>query len=310
MEEKSLSKPLYFISKLNAIIRLTRWREHVPYTIPLVLTGALLAVEANNLVLSWHSLAVIVANILAMCFAFMINDLEDAPDDARHPVKRAHNVISSGLLSYREGMVVTIGTFFASLGLFAVGGWKTLGAGGITLTLCYLYSVKPFRLKSRPIVDVLSHVLMLAGLLMLSGYLIYDAYPNAAWFVIAAVTLISTYGQFYNQLDDFETDKLAKLNNTASLLGERLTRVLMLSAVGLAIVCFGIAFYLGLFPLWLGVIFWIVVFTLLLFRWEYDMRGNAAKDVSGTFQQPILVAANILVLIWAAGHLGLLANLG
>ena len=58
--------------KLNAILKLSRWRQHVPYTLPLVIAGALLAVTQANAALDWRLLAVVMANILAMTFAFMI----------------------------------------------------------------------------------------------------------------------------------------------------------------------------------------------------------------------------------------------
>lgn len=304
----SQSNSITLRQKAVAMIRLTRWREHVPYTIPIVLAGSLMAAHNYGYTLNWRTLAVLIANILAMSFAFMINDLEDAPDDARNPKKRAHNVISSGLLSYPEGMSITIGTFALSLGLFALGGLKTFATGGLTLVLCYLYSAKPFRLKSRPVVDVISHILMLAGLLMLSGYLIYDAYPRLAWLMIAAVTLGSAYGQFYNQLEDFETDTLAGLQNTASFLGKTQTQVLMFSSIIGALGCFIAALWTGLFPSWLAPIAIVCSFTMLLFNWQMDMRGNEA-DAGASFQQPVLICANIVVLIWAAGHLGLLASL-
>lgn len=309
-ETATQARHIRLIDKLNAIIRLTRWREHVPYTIPLVLAGAMMAVNTTAITLDWRAGVVLIANILAMSFAFMINDLEDAPDDALDPHKRAGNVISMGILSYREGMLVTTGTFVIALVCFAFGGWKALGAGGTTLTLCYLYSARPFRLKARPVIDVISHSLMLAGLLMLSGYLIYSAYPGTAWLVIIAVTLGSAYGQFYNQLDDYETDQRAGLHNTAGLVGITGTRLLMIAALIGAVLCFALAMWLGVFPGWLGVVVLICALTLALFRFPADMRGTTTDDISGTIQQPILITANITVLLWVAAHLGLLSGIG
>lgn len=298
-------KKISFGMKVKAIIGLTRWREHVPYTIPLVIMGALIALELNNLAFTWRIFPVLIANILAMSFAFMINDVEDAPDDARDPRKKAHNVISSGILSYAEGVALSAITFGLALALYALGGWKTFGTGGLTLVLCYLYSAHPFRLKARPIVDVLSHATMLAGLLMLSGYMIYDAYPDQAWFIIIAVTLGSAYGQFYNQIDDFSLDKKAGLKNTAMLLGKRLTQLLMYGCLAGAVLLAALSIWIGLFPAWLGGIALVVIFTLTLFQWQYDMRGNEA-DSTGQIQIPILIGANIIALIWLVQTMGLL----
>ena len=193
-------------SKLSGLIRLTRWREHVPFTIPLTIIGAMLAVQANAVSVDWRLAAVLVANVLAMSFAFMINDVEDAPDDALNPKKRLHNVISSGVLTRREGLFYTWLTFIIALVLYALGSGWTLLWGAVTLVMCYLYSAHPFRLKARPVTDVLSHALMLSGLLVMTGYFIYGSYPGVAWYVIAAATLFSAYGQFYNQIDDYEVD--------------------------------------------------------------------------------------------------------
>ena len=93
-------------SRLSAAIRLSRWREHVPFTIPLTLAGGLLAIEAVQITADWRLFAVLAANILSMSFAFMINDIEDAPDDALNPAKKRHNVISSGALSRRQGQII------------------------------------------------------------------------------------------------------------------------------------------------------------------------------------------------------------
>ncbi len=296
------------LTKGRAVMRLTRWREHVPYTVPLVVCGAMLAVHLDGGQLSWQLLPVVLANILAMAFAFMINDIEDAPDDANSPWKKERNVISSGLLTNTEASVITGLVFATSLALYAFGGWKTLGAGGLTLVLSYLYSAHPFRLKARPVVDILSHVLMLSGLMIFSGYLIYATYPSAAWFPILGVTLFSMYGQLYNQLDDFEVDQQAGLRNTAIVLGKRKSQLLLFFTLVLAIGCVIASIVFGAFPAWLLPIAIVTILTLVMFDWNTDMRGNASSG-SGMTQKPILILFNILMLMWLVGEMGMIAAL-
>lgn len=291
--------------KLNAILKLSRWRQHVPYTLPLVIAGALLAVSQADAVLDWRLLAVVIANILAMTFAFMINDVVDAPDDALNPIKTKSNVISQGLLSYQEGYWIAGAFFLLSAILFFFGGLWSFLAGLTTLILSFAYSAPPLRLKSRPIVDVVSHVLMLSALLMLSGYFVYDTQPKQAWWVIIAVTMASAYGQFYNQVDDFETDKQAKLKNTAMLLGKQNTMFAMIFSAIVTLICFVIAITQAVFPMWLGWVLGVTVFTVSLFSWDVDMRGNET-DASGVVQQPVLITANIVVFIWLLNELGLI----
>ncbi len=290
-------------SKIEAVIRLSRWREHVPFTIPLTVIGALLAVEPEAAQVDWRLFSVLAANVLAMSFAFMLNDIEDAPDDALDQQKQAHNVISSGLLSRRDGAILSAMTFIASLALYAASGGLALLIGGATLALCYLYSAHPFRFKARPITDVASHALMLSGLLMAAGFFTYGTEPRAAWLVIAAASLFSAYGQFYNQVEDYTVDKAAGLKNTAVLLGKGPTSTLGHLSIFSALCCMLAAIWLALFPVWLGTILIIGVASTIIFPWEYDMRGNLAQG-GGILQRPGLIIANLLALVWLASNLG------
>lgn len=290
--------------KLDAVVKLSRWREHVPFTIPLTLLGALLALQASGSSIDWRLVLVMMGNILAVAFAFIINDIEDAPDDALNARKKARNVVSNGTLNRKEGMFLCWLTVAASLALYAFGGLWVMIWGGITLILSYLYSAHPFRLKARPITDVTSHALMLSGLLVMTGYFTYDAAPGYAWYVIAAATLVSAYGQFYNQVDDYEVDKQAGLKNTVVLLGKPLTMLLMYGSLVGAAMCMSLAIWNGLFPMWIGTILLIGVFVCSLFAWEHDMRGNPA-DASGALQRPTLIVANLITLVWAAQAMGL-----
>ena len=292
-------------SKLDAVLRLSRWREHVPFTLPLTIFGGLLAVEPQGISLDWRIIALVFANIISMSFAFMINDIEDAPDDALEPAKRVHNVISSGLLSRREGIFLSVATFVVALALYTAAGTMTLVIGVATLALSYVYSAHPFRFKARPLTDVLSHALMLSGLLIAVGYFAYDSEPGAVWLVIGAAVLFSAYGQFYNQVADYDVDKEAGLRNTAVLLGKRATIILGHLSIFGAIACMLAASLQGIFPSWLGTLLIIGTVSCLLFPWEMDMRGNLARD-GGNVQRPGLLVANILAFTWLAANLGLL----
>lgn len=294
-----------WVEKSAAVIRLTRWREHVPFTIPLTVVGAMLAINSHQLVLDWRLLFVTLANILAMCFAFMINDVIDAPDDALNPKKKARNPISSGILSCREGMWLSGLTFAVALMLYASGGGWAFSIGTLTLVLCFVYSMPPFRLKARPVTDVTSHALMLSGLLVMAGYFTYHNAPGAAWLVILSAICFSAGGQFYNQIDDYEVDKAAGLKNTVVLLGKTPTLILMYVCMGGAAVFMIAAILAGAFPAWLGTVALITAFVTALFTWDTDMRGNKA-DMSGAVQKPGLMIANIVTLLWVAQTIGMM----
>jgi len=285
--------------QIRGLIQLTRWKEYVPFVVPLTITGALMAARPHGILLDWRLLAVTFANILVVAYAFMINDIEDAPDDARDPARAARNPISTGRIPASIGYTACRIVAVITLLLYAIGGTWVLVIGIATLLLSHLYSWRPVRLKAWPVTDILSHSLMLSGFLLLAGYFIYHDSPGIVWFVAASVTLVSVYGQLYNQLRDYEMDKAAKLNNTAIILGEANTRRVMYLTIGLAITCLLAAIVQGVFPLWLGAVLLVSVpASMILYRPQTDMRGGVAVDVSGTMQIQVLLALNVVIAAW------------
>ena len=98
--------------KVKGIIRLTRIQEYLGFVAVDTLLGAI----AAGGVFGWKLLIVMVANWLAVGFAFMINDVEDADDDALNPAKVGRNPISSKHVTPRLGYAAS----FAVAGLSAV----------------------------------------------------------------------------------------------------------------------------------------------------------------------------------------------
>ena len=118
---------------------------------------------------------------------------------------------------------------------------------------------------------------MLSGLLTAAGFFTYHNEPRQAWLVMLAATLFSAYGQFYNQIDDYDVDKAAGLKNTVVLLGKRPTLALGYASLAGALGCMAAAIAQGLFPAWLGSVLIIGIIACALFPWELDMRGNPAS---------------------------------
>lgn len=283
---------------LRGLIRLTRWNEHVVFVIPLTLLGALLAVYLNDLSLDWHLFALLAANVIAVTCGFMINDIEDAPDDARDPERAARNPIASGEVPTNIGYAVYYLLTGVALILYFLSGIIILLISLVMMVLSHLYSWRPVRLKALPVVDLLSHSVLLGGFLILSGYLMYATTPGKAWWVIASATFGSIYGQFYNQLRDFETDKAAGLLNTAILLGETRTRGVMYVTIGIAIICLVIAILSQVFPIGLIIAAVIGFFVSARYRGRTDMRGSPAVEASGAMQIRGLILLNFIIFSW------------
>lgn len=284
--------------KVRGVIRLTRWKEYVPFVIPVTAFGAILAVQHRAAPLDWRLTVTILANILAVAYAFMINDIEDAPDDARESARAARNPIASGELTPFQGWAASGLVALASFVLYALAGVWPLIIGSLTLVLSHLYSWKPIRLKAWPVTDVVSHSLMLSGLLFLAGYFAYDTAPGLAWLVALAVTTFSSYGQLYNQIRDFEMDTMAGLHNTAILIGKTNARRLMYFAV---VVSFGLLLYtllVGLIPLWILIVPLVLGPALYFMRTSTDFRGTEAAEASGNVQIHGLILANAIMGVW------------
>jgi 4-hydroxybenzoate polyprenyltransferase len=273
------------------------------FVVPATLTGAILALSHTSNNPDWRILPVVIANNLVVAYAFMINDIEDAPDDARDPARAARNPVCSGEVSPAVGWAVSIGVALVALLLFILPGRPLLAAvGAFSLALSHFYSWKPVRLKAWPVLDVVSHALMLAGLLVLAGYLTYDSEPGQVWLVIGAAFCGSAYGQLYNQIRDFDMDRAAGLHNTAVTVGLANARLLMYGAIGAAGVGAVLALAAGLIPLWLIVLAVIMYPALLfLFRPKVDMRGGEALDISGRMQVQTNYFMTLICIIWLIG---------
>ena len=157
---------------ISGLLKLSRWKEHLPFTVPATLLGVNMAAHYRPALVTpdWRVPIVVLANVLAVTFAFMVNDVEDAPDDARDPQRGARNAVTCAEISPRDGWRASVVVGGLALVLFACAGWATCVIGALTLGLGFLYSWRRVRLKAVLVIDVFVHLLMLSVLLFLAGY--------------------------------------------------------------------------------------------------------------------------------------------
>ena len=98
-------------TKFTGLWRLSRFKDYAGSVI--FTTG--LGIAAAGGTFSWKLILVLTANLLAVGFAFMYNDLEDAPDDALDAKKVKRNPVTAGLISSREADIAS--WFVAALAL-------------------------------------------------------------------------------------------------------------------------------------------------------------------------------------------------
>jgi len=275
--------------QINGYIRLARCTEYFCFVIITTLLGA----AASNGVFGWQLAGVLVANWLAVAFAFMINDVEDAPDDALTPHKLKRNPVSCADLTPRSAKIASfIVAALATLTYALLGFWPFV-IGAICLLLGFLYSWRPVRFKNKPFLDLASHGLMLAGLQFLAAYFTFQPSPLNRWiYPFLFIVAISLYGELFNELRDLEGDAKAGLTHTASLLGPRIAFWLMMSLLALGVSSALVTvFVVHLFPTWvlflvLGLAALLIIPPLLRVR-----RQKGHIEIQQSFQKPLEIAA-------------------
>ncbi len=292
-QQKSAEKILKITIK--GLLKLTRFDEYVYF----VEITTLLGVAAAAGTFDWRMLVLLPANWLAVGFAFMINDIEDAPDDALSSNKINRNPVSAGLITPKTARIWTFIVGIISAALFALLGTWPFVFGLISLILGFLYSYRGVRLKTMAFLDVASHCLMLAGLQFLCGYFTYTNKLNQQWFwPFVFVVSISVYGELYNEIRDFEGDKAANLRHTAIVLGEKVSHALML--IVLVIGGFsGIVSFLiiDLIPFWVFMVMAILAALSIIPSLIKIRHGDSSMAIQGSLQKPLERAAAIALLL-------------
>jgi 4-hydroxybenzoate polyprenyltransferase len=248
-------------------------------------------------------------------FAFMINDVEDADDDALNPAKINRNPVSAGILTKREANLASYATALIAAVIYALLSPAAFIVGVISLIVGWVYSWGPVRLKSKPIVDLLSHVMMLAGFQFLTGHFAFANQVGGPWFFpFLFLVSLSGYGELYNELRDYEGDVRAGLKHTAVVIGHRAATYLMngLLIAG-AIGAVYTIFIMQIVPWWviaiLAAIFAVLFLRPMLRARRAGTRGSV--EAQAPFQMPIQIAAALALSIWfVAPSLDQLLRLG
>lgn len=163
---------------------------------------------------SYRTVIIFLANLCLTAFGYMFNDLEDAEDDYHDAEKRMRNPIASGEITRRQSYLFSM--FLLSVGLLlllSIGPFVFL-LGIIYAFVGFVYSWRSLRLKSRPIFDLVSHVLFLGVLQFLTTYAAFrplDLFVVPFLMIIVPVSLMN---EVIHEMIDFDVDKKTKINNT------------------------------------------------------------------------------------------------
>ena len=280
---------------INGLLKLTRFNEYVYFVIFTTLLG--IATAGGELDLRF--IIVLLANWLAVGFAFMFNDAEDAPDDALSDHRMHRNPVSAGMLTPRAANTASYTAAALATVLYATLGWLPFALGLFCLLLGYIYSYRDIRLKNIALFDLLSHCLMLAGLQTLTGYFAFQDRINAKLlFPFLFVVSISAYSKLSNEIYDFEADKRSLLRHTAIALGKKRAQLLMMFLLYLGIICGAISlFFLEIIPLWVMILMGVLaaIFSIpVLLKLQ---KSSASQEIQTPLYKTLERAAALGLLM-------------
>lgn len=277
--------------------RLTRVDEFVGFVLVTTFFGFNVA---GAFEFSAPLVATLIGNLLAVAFAFMINDVEDADDDARDAHKVLRNPISAGAVSPQVAYIASLVTALGAAASYALAGWRPFTLGVLCLLLGLLYSWRAVRLKAIPGADLISHVLLLAALQFLCAYFTFQS-GGWRWLLPCAfVVAISLYGQLFNQLRDRECDSQAGYVNTVGLTGERVAHLLVYGIIAAALALLVACVALEIVPIRVMIVVFVLA-PIVVLR-QTGLR-KFSGDVTGPFQQPAIIIGVVTMLAWWLGGL-------
>lgn len=199
------------MSNIGPYIRLTRLNE---YIYVLLLTFPLIFLISPEKLFSLITPLIFISNLLITAFGYAFNDIEDADDDYHDIKKMKRNPIASKELSKKNSFFFSILLMSTGLILLYYINRTVFFLGIINVLIGFFYSWKPIRLKSKPFMDLISHVFFL-GAIQFS--IIYLALRPLDLHIIPLLTItisVSMMNEIFHELLDYELDKKTQINNT------------------------------------------------------------------------------------------------
>lgn len=214
---------------IQILLRLTRIKAYLPALFSTIILVFLISPQK---LFSSITVTVFFANLFLTAFVYAFNDVEDADDDYCNLKKRERNPISNGDLTKKQGYLISswlllTGLFFSYIINILVFFF------GLSLALVgFLYSWKPVRFKSVPIIDIISHILCLGVLQFFIIYLTFNPFDLLLIPFLMIIIPFSLMIEVFYELKDFNVDKKTNIRNTIQKFGRfNITKLLITSGI-------------------------------------------------------------------------------
>ncbi len=154
-----------------------------------------------------------------LAFSFSINNSFDARSDALLKEKAEKNPVATGEIGFEEGVVFS--SCLAVTGLSLTYFWfrSCFSIYLLLVILSMAYSAPPFRLKSVPLMDLVSHGLFFGALLYFYGVSASGSATFQTLLIGASIFIYSVVLELRNHLNDFQVDLSSRTRTTVYWLG-------------------------------------------------------------------------------------------
>lgn len=192
---------------------------------------------------SYTTIIIFFANLFLTAFVYVFNDVEDAEDDYHDIEKRKRNPISSGQITRRQSCFCSFLLLSVGVSLLIMVNPLVFILGLVLALVGFLYSWRPLRLKSKPYLDLISHMIFLGVLQFLITYL---AFRPLDLFVIPFLMIIipfSMLNEIFHELDDFDVDESTNIDNTVQRFERSDIKTVLIALASIVIIGFSIIIF-------------------------------------------------------------------
>jgi 4-hydroxybenzoate polyprenyltransferase len=163
----------------------------------------------------------------AVSFTFSINNYYDINSDKNNPRRRGVNALAVGSISKMHLMILNL--FFLFIPIVVCILLENIPIIFFCLLLLFMgwaYSAPPFRIKSRPIIDVLWHFFGFV-ILVLWGSSFTNQINYTILLVAISAGIFSCIFQIYNHVLDYDSDRASGTTTFAVWAGQNTTQTVL-----------------------------------------------------------------------------------
>jgi lycopene elongase/hydratase (dihydrobisanhydrobacterioruberin-forming) len=163
-------------------------------------------------------LVFLLSTFFIMSSMFSLNNYYDVETDRENPRRKQINAIASKKISKKTAVVLNLLFIIIALVLSFFITLEVFLFCAFLLFLGWAYSAPPFRLKGRPVLDIIVHFIGFFSYIIW-GSLLSGSISLISWLVAISIGIWSTIPQISNHIHDYSYDKKSNTRTFAVWIG-------------------------------------------------------------------------------------------